>query len=213
MVQYQIFVEQLRQGIRLPYPPFCPDKIWNLMRSCFHETPEERPDFKEIQETIQSATNSLFQSVTSVNGASNINDIQVSYTTGMPFEMTRRNRMKERYYKVQNANQGQDHDKSKKNNESKTEDALNYASSTNGISLENEKDDYALLRKTSPTQLQHTQEEESPKELSYVTIEHVNSTSPIENDHERALDSAKSFREDQEVAFSPLEDTPMIPKR
>ena len=47
----QQFVQQgyhrLKKGERLPQPPGCLAEIYQLMRDCWEETPERRPEFTD----------------------------------------------------------------------------------------------------------------------------------------------------------------------
>ena len=46
-------------GVRLPEPKFCPEIIAGLMKTCFYEKPDKRPDFKATKITVLSAYNLL----------------------------------------------------------------------------------------------------------------------------------------------------------
>ena len=43
---------ELKMGIRLPTPDYCPLAIENLIKACFIEQPSERPSFHEIKESV-----------------------------------------------------------------------------------------------------------------------------------------------------------------
>ena len=43
---------ELKMGIRLPAPDYCPLAINNLIQTCFIEQPSERPSFHEIKESV-----------------------------------------------------------------------------------------------------------------------------------------------------------------
>ena len=43
---------ELKMGIRLPDPDYCPLAINNLIQTCFIEQPSERPSFHEIKESV-----------------------------------------------------------------------------------------------------------------------------------------------------------------
>ena len=53
-------IKDLSLGIRLQTPIYCPLPIATLIEKCFHEYPEERPDFKEIKATLIAAYEKLF---------------------------------------------------------------------------------------------------------------------------------------------------------
>ena len=48
---YELIME-LKMGIRLPTPEYCPLAIGNLIQTCFIEQPNERPSFFEIKESV-----------------------------------------------------------------------------------------------------------------------------------------------------------------
>ena len=50
---------ELRAGIRLPTPEFCPSQMANIIEQCFLEDPNDRPTFGEIKETIVNASEDL----------------------------------------------------------------------------------------------------------------------------------------------------------
>ena len=53
-------IKDLSLGIRLQTPIYCPLPIATLIEKCFHESPEERPDFKEIKAILVVANEKLF---------------------------------------------------------------------------------------------------------------------------------------------------------
>ena len=46
-------IHELKLGIRLPSPTFCPKPIATLMKQCFHADPKERPDFSKIKSELE----------------------------------------------------------------------------------------------------------------------------------------------------------------
>ena len=47
-----IIIDELRRGYRLPAPDSCPTDVYNLMLKCWHEVPDDRPDFSNIQASL-----------------------------------------------------------------------------------------------------------------------------------------------------------------
>ena len=62
---HQDLVMELRLGIRLPTPQYCPKPIADLIQTCFKETPAERPPFSDIKESISLAYVALKRESTS----------------------------------------------------------------------------------------------------------------------------------------------------
>ena len=46
-------IEQVSNGFRLPCPADCPEEIYQVMQSCWHENPEQRPSFSELAAKIE----------------------------------------------------------------------------------------------------------------------------------------------------------------
>ena len=42
-------LEAVQQGYRMPQPPGCPDKLYNIMLNCWREEPKNRPLFEALQ--------------------------------------------------------------------------------------------------------------------------------------------------------------------
>ncbi|XP_019634636.1 PREDICTED: tyrosine-protein kinase ABL1-like [Branchiostoma belcheri] len=49
---YPNLVEFLRVGKRLPKPPGCPDRLYDVMRSCWREEPSARPTPEELEQKL-----------------------------------------------------------------------------------------------------------------------------------------------------------------
>lgn len=62
MTIHQLIYE-LSVGIRLPNPELCPPSISTMLRKCFQNDPNERPDFKEIRDNIQFTLDSMLKEV------------------------------------------------------------------------------------------------------------------------------------------------------
>jgi hypothetical protein len=46
-------VQQLKlNGDRLSRPSLCSDELWNIMNECWHEDPQNRPDFQSLRQSI-----------------------------------------------------------------------------------------------------------------------------------------------------------------
>ena len=45
-------IDELQKGYRLPAPDSCPSVIYTLMLSCWNKTPEQRPSFTDIQQSL-----------------------------------------------------------------------------------------------------------------------------------------------------------------
>ena len=59
----------LSYGIRLPEPKFCPEAIAALLKTCFYEKPDKRPDFKAIKYIILTAYSLLHLNSKSVENS------------------------------------------------------------------------------------------------------------------------------------------------
>ena len=42
-------VEEVERGYRMPKPNLCPDKLYDIMMTCWREEPMERPTFETLQ--------------------------------------------------------------------------------------------------------------------------------------------------------------------
>ena len=45
----EVVLEVLQQGYRMPCPPGCPDKLYNIMIHCWHKEPANRLTFETLQ--------------------------------------------------------------------------------------------------------------------------------------------------------------------
>ncbi|XP_038064856.1 tyrosine kinase receptor Cad96Ca-like [Patiria miniata] len=48
----QKVIDEIKQGYRLPKPEHCSDDIYQIMKDCWQEKPEDRPDFAGLHTTI-----------------------------------------------------------------------------------------------------------------------------------------------------------------
>ena len=46
-------LEVLQQGYRMPQPPGCPGKLYNIMLACWQEDPANRPTFETLQQLLE----------------------------------------------------------------------------------------------------------------------------------------------------------------
>ena len=58
-IEFQQLVSELRLGVRLPSPPFCPFEITEIMKKCFHESPHQRPKFEEMRTLLMQIISAL----------------------------------------------------------------------------------------------------------------------------------------------------------
>eukprot|EP01118_Nematostelium_gracile_P016855 TRINITY_DN7069_c0_g1_i4.p2 TRINITY_DN7069_c0_g1~~TRINITY_DN7069_c0_g1_i4.p2 ORF type:complete len:578 (+),score=74.00 TRINITY_DN7069_c0_g1_i4:2744-4477(+) len=52
---FDIVLNALRNGERLPKPDLCPDIVWDMMKKCWNKDPSERPSFSDILTLLESA--------------------------------------------------------------------------------------------------------------------------------------------------------------
>ena len=88
---------ELRFGVRLPPPQFCPFVIADLMKQCFHEDPYQRPSFEKLKNALTQICSAFNKKSSSLenNDLGNENEEAVMYTDV---------KMKERYFKVKEKN-------------------------------------------------------------------------------------------------------------
>ena len=88
---------ELRFGVRLPPPQFCPFAIAELMKQCFHEDPYQRPSFEKLKNSLTQICSALNKKSTSVenNTLGDETEKAVIYTDV---------KMKERYFKMKEKN-------------------------------------------------------------------------------------------------------------
>ena len=101
-------IYDLSFGIRLPNPTFCPDQIASLIKKCFYESPNKRPNFEEIKTSLKSAFNKLMK-VANSNMIVNTKDTEKKnkveyYTLGIS-KLSSSSDMKFRYTAIKKANQ------------------------------------------------------------------------------------------------------------
>ena len=58
-IEFEQLVSELRLGVRLPSPPFCPFEIAEIMKKCFHENPHQRPKFEEMRTSLTQIISAL----------------------------------------------------------------------------------------------------------------------------------------------------------
>ncbi|XP_072049438.1 uncharacterized protein [Amphiura filiformis] len=46
-------ISELKKGYRLPKPEHCSEEIYDIMRKCWQENPDERPTFMQIQKEVE----------------------------------------------------------------------------------------------------------------------------------------------------------------
>ena len=93
---------ELSFGIRLPNPNFCPETIANLLRKCFYDAPNKRPDFLEIKKELQAAYHVL---INLNNSNSNVTD---KYTHPITLSNTMNGLMEARYLDMKSSNKRHD---------------------------------------------------------------------------------------------------------
>ena len=88
---------ELRFGVRLPPPQFCPFVIADLMKQCFHEDPYQRPSFEKLKNALTQICSTFNKKSSSLenNDLANENEKAVVYTDV---------KMKERYFKMKEKN-------------------------------------------------------------------------------------------------------------
>ena len=101
-------IYDLSIGIRLPNPTFCPHQIASLIKKCFYESPNKRPNFKEIKTSLKSAFNKLMKVANSniiVNKKGTENENKGEYYSLGISKLSRSGDMKFRYLAIKRANQ------------------------------------------------------------------------------------------------------------
>ena len=91
----------LSYGIRLPTPKFCPPPIANLVKECFYENPDLRPDFKNITNTLEILFEELMARHYKKRKASDKTARPSDYH---PINTMKNNVMKSRYAKIVGGN-------------------------------------------------------------------------------------------------------------
>ena len=100
MTIHQLIYE-LSVGVRLPNPESCPSSISTMLRKCFQNDPNERPDFKEIRSDVQFTFNSMLEEIRQdrLN-----NERAGSQLYSIPINKTIGNTMRSRYTSIKKAN-------------------------------------------------------------------------------------------------------------
>ena len=104
-------IYELCQGIRLPNPPFCPEGICDLLKHCFLEDPDKRPNFREIKEDLLAEYDTLVLTTQS-NANTSGNEIENPYASVMPLNKMKDDTMKERYSNMKMGNKKRNRKKS-----------------------------------------------------------------------------------------------------
>ena len=100
-------IYDLSFGIRLPNPTFCPHQIASLIKNCFYESPNKRPNFKEIKTSLKSAFNKLMKVANSnivVNKKDTENERRGEYYSLGISKLSSSSDMKFRYTAIKKAN-------------------------------------------------------------------------------------------------------------
>ena len=100
MTIHQLIYE-LSVGVRLPNPENCPPSISKMLRKCFQNDPNERPDFKEIRDDVQFGLDSMREEI--VQDRLN-NKRAESQLYSLPINKTIDNTMRSRYTSIKKAN-------------------------------------------------------------------------------------------------------------
>ena len=101
-------IYDLSIGIRLPNPTFCPHQIASLIKKCFYESPNKRPNFREIKTSLKSAFNKLMKVANSniiVNKKDTENENKGEYYSLGISKLSSSSDMKFRYTAIKKANQ------------------------------------------------------------------------------------------------------------
>ena len=96
-IDFEQLVLELRFGVRLPPPQFCPFAIAELMKQCFHEDPYQRPSFEKLKNSLTQICSALSKKSSSLenNDLGDETEKAVIYTDV---------KMKERYFKMKEKN-------------------------------------------------------------------------------------------------------------
>ena len=100
MTIHQLIYE-LSVGVRLPNPEFCPPSISTMLRKCFQNEPNERPDFKEIRDNVQFTFDSMLEEVLQDRMK---NEKAGSHLYSLPINNHIDNTMRSRYTSMKKAN-------------------------------------------------------------------------------------------------------------
>ena len=96
-IDFEQLVLELRFGVRLPPPQFCPFAIAELMKQCFHEDPYQRPSFEKLKNSLTQICSAFNKKSSSLENDDLGNETEkaVIYTDV---------KMKERYFKMKEKN-------------------------------------------------------------------------------------------------------------
>ena len=141
-------IYELRKGIRLPNPPFCPHGICDLISKCFYEDPNQRPNFKEIKRDFRAAYDDLLaiaQSKANTNG----NETEPLYISLMPINEIKDDTMKRRYLNVKLGNKRHNFTKSFTQYDGRLRETNEGVSALKYISLEMIPKTYPMISDTN----------------------------------------------------------------
>ena len=96
-IDFEQLILELRFGVRLPPPQFCPFSIAELMKKCFHEDPYQRPSFEKLKKSLTQICSTLNKDLSTQfkKDITTESDDTVVYADI---------RMKERYFKMKEKN-------------------------------------------------------------------------------------------------------------
>ena len=52
---FQAWLSKLEEGVRLPRPDLCPALLYQVMLTCWHRTPQDRPTFQQLKRSLKQA--------------------------------------------------------------------------------------------------------------------------------------------------------------
>ena len=150
-IDVERLIYDLSFGVRLPNPAFCPKEIASLLRKCFKESPQKRPDFKEIKTFIKSDFEKLLEK-SNLNLDSKkrgkLDDNQMPRYSPNIYKLTGSNEMKSRHSAIKKANHEKKRNDCQISSEDKTHDSVEIHQSHSPLN-------YTLLQTTSAKETTH----------------------------------------------------------